>query len=169
MKFLLEKEVTNARLLQVILFFAVVYLTLLWFSNILFFVEKTGFTYDSVVKHYLGSEDEFRNPVSYRGLLESTHFHLFVIAVALLLLNHLAAFVPVSQHLKLSLIVVSFTTGLTNMASGWLVRYAAPEFAYLKVASFVLFQASMGVLLVLSFLALGMYREGNGRENGDKA
>ncbi len=168
MKFLLEKEVTNARLLQVILFFAVLYLTLLWFSNILFFVEKTGFTYDSVVKHYLGSEDEFRTPVSYRGLLESTHFHLFVIAMALLLLNHLAAFVPVSPYLKLSLIVVSFTTGLTNMASGWLVRYVAPEFAYTKIASFLLFQASMGVLLVLSFLALGMYREGNGGKNGNK-
>ncbi len=168
MKFLLEKEVTNARLLQVILFFAVLYLTLLWFSNILFFVEKTGFSYDSVVKHYLGSEDEFRNPVSYRGLLESTHFHLFVIAMALLLLNHLAAFVPVSSRLKLSLIVVSFTSGLANMASGWLVRYGAPEFAYMKIASFVLFQASMGVLLVLSFMALGMYREGNGRKNGAK-
>lgn len=169
MKFLLEKEVTNARLLQVILFFAVLYLALLWFSNILFFLEKIGFTYDSVVKHYLGSEEEFRNPVSYRGLLESTHFHLFVIAMVLLLLNHLAAFVPVSSRLKLSLIVVSFTTGLTNMASGWLVRFAAPEFAYMKIASFVLFQASMAALIILSFLALGMYREGNGRKTGNKA
>lgn len=168
MKFLLEKEVTNVRLLQVILFFVLVYLALLWFSNVLFFLEKTGFTYDSVVKHYLGSEEEFRNPASYRGLLESTHFHLFVIAMALLLLNHLATFVPVPQYLKLSLIVVSFTTGLTNMASGWLVRYVAPEFAYMKIASFVLFQASMGVLLVLSFMALGMYREGSGRKNGAK-
>lgn len=168
MKFLLEKEISNARLLQVILFFVLVYLTLLWFSNILFFLEKPGFTYDSVVKHYLGSDEEFINPASYRGLLESTHFHLFVIAMALLLLNHLAAFVPVSPYLKLSLIVISFTTGLTNMASGWLVRYVAPEFAYMKIGSFLLFQASMGVLLVLSFLALGMYREGNGRKNSNK-
>lgn len=168
MKFLLEKEVTNAKLLQVILVFVLVYLVLLWFSNILFFLEKTGFSYEAVVKHYLGSEEEFRNPVSYRGLLESTHFHLFVIAMALLLLNHLAAFVPVPQYLKLALIIVSFTSGLTNMASGWLVRYAAPQFAYLKIGSFLLFQASMGALLVLSFLALGMYREGNGRKNGAK-
>ena len=157
MKFLVNGDFHNNRLLRIILLFILIYTGFLWFTNILLYVEKIGFTYTSVVDYYLGSDEEFRNPISYRGLLEVTHFHLFAFAIALLLVNHLTVFSGLNQRLKLLLITVSFMSGFLDIASGWLIRFVSPEFAYLKVLGFIVFQMSFAILLISSFFALGIY------------
>jgi len=156
MKFLVNGDFNN-RLLQIILFFVLIYTGFLWFTNILLYVEKIGFTYTSVVDYYLGSDEEFKNPISYRGLLEVTHFHLFAFAIALLLVSHLTVFSGLNQRLKLPLITISFISGFLDIASGWLIRFVSPEFAYLKVLGFIVFQMSFAILLISSFFALGIY------------
>lgn len=158
MKFLVNGDFNNNRLLQIILLFVLTYTGLMWFTNILLYGEKIGFTYTSVVDFYLGSDEEFRNPISYRGLLEGTHFHLFDFAIALLLVNHLTVFSGLNQRLKLLLITISFTSGLLDIASGWLIRFVSPEFAYLKVLGFIIFQMSFAILLISSFFSLRIYR-----------
>lgn len=163
MKFLKDGDLSSSRLLQIILAFTLMYMAVLWFTNILLYVEKIGFTYASVVDYYLGSEDEFKNPVSYRGLLEATHFHLFVFAMALLLVNHLTAFTNVPQTLKLTLILLSFISGLADIGGGWLIRFVSPGFAYLKIGSFILFQTSFLFLLAFSFFALKFYQKDQGK------
>src|SRR3990167_6325087 len=100
MKFLVNGDFNN-KLLRIILGFALMYILVLWVTNILLYIEKIGFTYNSVVGYYLGSEEEFKNPISYRGLLEVTHVHLFVFAFAFLLLNHLTVFLNIPRYLKL--------------------------------------------------------------------
>jgi len=152
MRFLKEGSFNNNGLLQLILFFTLIYLLILWVTNTLLYVEKIGFRYTAVVDYYLGSEGEFKNPVSYMGLLEITHFHLFVSGMALLLLNHLVTFTNLPRSLKLSLIILSFVSGLGDMGAGWLVRFVSPIFAYLKIGSFVVFQISLLFLLASSFL-----------------
>ena len=156
MKFLVNGDFNN-RLLQIILLFVLIYTGFLWFTNILLYVEKIGFTHTSVVDFYLGSDEEFKNPISYRGLLEVTHFHLFVFAIVLLLVSHLTVFSGINQRLKLPLITVSFISGFLDIASGWLIRFVSPEFAYLKVLGFIVFQMSFAILLISSFFALGIY------------
>jgi hypothetical protein len=163
MKFLKDGDLSSSRLLQIILAFTLMYMAVLWFTNILLYVEKIGFTYSSVVDYYLGSEDEFKNPVSYIGLLEATHWHLFVFAMALLLVNHLTAFTNISQTLKLTLILLSFISGLVDMGGGWLIRFVSPGFAYLKIGSFILFQTSFLFLLAFSFSALKVYQKDQGK------
>ena len=159
MKFLVNGDFNNNRLLQIILLFVLIYTGFLWFTNILLYMEKIGFTYTSVVDYYLGSDEEFRNPISYRGLLEVTHFHLFVFAIALLLVSHLTVFSGINQRLKLPLITISFISGFLDIASGWLIRFVSPEFAYLKVLGFIVFQMSFAILLISSFFALGIYNK----------
>ena len=139
MKFLTKGDFNNSRLLQIILVFTLVYVLLLWVTNLLLYSERIGFTYDVIVNYYLGSEEEFKNPVSYIGLLEATHWHLFVFAMALLLVNHLTVFSNLNQFLKLFLIIVSFLSGLGDMSAGWLIRFMSPSFAYLKLWSFIAF------------------------------
>lgn len=158
MKFLVDGEFNNNRLLQIILIFTLIYTIILWFTDILLYVEKIGFTYRSVVDYYIGSEDEFKNPVSYRGLLEVTHFHLFIFAMALLLVNHMTVFSNLPQLLKLTLILLSFVSGLLNMGAGWLIRFVSPSFAYLKIWGFIVFQISFLFLLVFSFSSLKIYK-----------
>src|SRR4030065_255322 len=82
MKFLVNGEFNNNRLLRVILIFTLFYVLLLWVTNILMYTQKIGVDYTSVVQYYLGSEEDFRNPVSYLGLLETTHIHLFLFIMA---------------------------------------------------------------------------------------
>ena len=133
-------------------------------TGILLYAESIGFSYASVVDYYRGSEETFKNPVSYRGLLEGSHFHLFAMAIGLLLVNHLAAFTKLPQGLKLFLVLVSFLSGLLDMASGWLTGFVSPNFAYLKIASFVAFQASFLVLIAVSFFSLSIYAK-RGKEH----
>jgi len=159
MKFLVNGELNNNRLLQVILIFTLFYVLLLWVTNILIYAQKIGMDYTSVVQYYLGSEEDFRNPVSYLGLLEITHIHLFLFAMALLLVNHLTAFLPLPQVAKLSMILISFTSGLLDIGSGWLIRFVSPAFAYLKIASFIIFQISLLLLIMASFFALSIYNK----------
>lgn len=159
MKFLKDGSFNNNGLLRLILCFALIYILILWVTNILIYVEKIGFRYTTVVDYYLGSEVEFKNPVSYRGLLEITHFHLFVFGMALLILNHLVTFTKLPRSLKLSLITLSFLSGLVDIGAGWLVRFVSPQFAYLKIGGFIVFQLSLLSLLVCSFFALRLYRQ----------
>ena len=165
MKFLVNGDLGNNKLLQIILFFVLSYMAVFWATNTLLYIEKIGFTRSSVVDYYLGSEEEFKNPVSYLGLLESTHFHLFVFAMALLLINHLTVFFNIPQSLKLSLIILSFLSGLGNMAAGWLIRFISPSFAYFKIGSFIVLQICFLLLLIFSFFAIKTYEQrpkGNG-------
>jgi len=157
MKFLASADIPNSRLLMTILFLTLVYFVLFSLTGILLYIENIGFTYSSVVEFYLGSEENFRNPASYRGLLEASHFHLFAIAIGLLLVNHLAAFTGMNQGLKFLLILVSFSSALLDIISGWLIRFSSPHFAYLKIASFSVFQISFLFLLAVSFFSLKIY------------
>lgn len=159
MKFLVDGEFNNNRLLRVILIFTLFYVLLLWVTNILIYTQKIGMDYTSVVQYYLGSEEDFRNPVSYSGLLEMTHIHLFLFAMALLLVNHLTAFLRLPQLAKLLMILISFTSGLLDIGSGWLIRFVSPAFAWLKIASFITFQISLLLLIIASFFALSIYKK----------
>jgi len=48
--------------------------------------------YASASAYYFGSEENFRNPFTFTGLLEMTRIHLFLFAMVLLLVNHLTYF-----------------------------------------------------------------------------
>jgi hypothetical protein len=58
--------------------------------------------------------------------------------------------VPLRSSWKVGLIVVPFVSALLDEGAGWLVRFAHPAFAYLKVAGFLLLQGSLAVLVGVS-------------------
>ena len=136
------------------LFRSALYVAGLWLTNALLYFQKMGLSPASVVEYYLGNEERFLSPRSYQGLLEVSHFHLFAMGMLLLVLTHLMLFVPVSSRAKALLIVVPFLAAAADEASGWLVRFVHPGFASAKVASFLLLQGSLGVLIVVSLWAV---------------
>ena len=95
MRFVVTGEWSRNRLLQAIVVLYSVYVAALWTTNALLYFAKMGLTTASVVEYYLGSEERFLSPRSYQGLLEVSHFHLFAMGMLLLVLTHLALFVPV--------------------------------------------------------------------------
>jgi len=154
MRFVITGEWAKNRLLQLIIVLFVVYVAALWLTNALLYFHKMGLTYTAVTEYYLGSEEKFLQPRSYQGMLEISHFHLFAMGILLLTLTHLMLFVPLRGELKAWFIVVPFTAALLDEGGGWLVRFVHPLFAYVKIAGFVILEASLAVLICVSLWAV---------------
>jgi hypothetical protein len=165
-RFVVTGEWTRNRLLQTIVVLYAFYVAALWVTNALLYFSKMGLTAASVVEYYLGSEERFLSPRSYQGLLEVSHFHLFAMGMLLLVLTHLALFVPVSPRAKAALVVVPFVAAGLDEGAGWLVRFVAPGFAYLKIAGFLLLQASLAALVGVSLYAVFAGGQGENYANG---
>jgi hypothetical protein len=153
-RFVVTGEWTRNRLLQTIVALYAVYVAGLWLSNALLYFEKMSLAPSSVVEYYLGSEERFLSPRSYQGLLEVSHFHLFAMGMLLLVLTHLMLFVPISNRWKVWLIALPFASAVLDEGAGWLVRFAHPGFAWLKVAGFLLLQGSLAALILVALWAV---------------
>jgi hypothetical protein len=119
----------------------------LWISNLFLYFSRMTLHPASVARYYRGSEAEYLEPRSYASMLEVTHTHLAMMALVLLLLTHLAIFIPWSFRARVLLIVLAFASALGGEATSWLVRFHSEAWAPLKVACFVGLQASLAILL----------------------
>jgi hypothetical protein len=149
MRFVVTGEWRQNRLLRLILAAFLVYVALFWLTNALLFFTHMGFSYDAVVAHYLGSEEAFAQPRSFKVLLEVSHAHLFSMGILLLTMTHLVLFVPLGGSTKAVLVAASFAAALADEAAGWLVRYVHPGFAYLKLAGFAGLQLALAAMTVV--------------------
>ena len=160
MRFFISPDIKKNTLLKLIVAYTVLFFFFLWITNLLLYLQ-VGFSYDSVVQYYLGSEEDFRPARSYLGMLEEAHFHFFAMAIILVTLNHLILFTKISNFWKLILIFSSFTSALGDIAGGWLIRYVSPEFAYLKIASLIVLQVSLAALMIIVIWFLYGYSDKN--------
>jgi len=148
LRFFISPDIKKNTLLKLIVAFTVFFFLFLWITNLLLYLQ-IGFSYDSVVEYYLGSEQDFRPPRSYLGMLEEAHFHFFAMAIILVTLIHLILFTKISNFWKLLLILSSFLSALGDIAGGWLIRYVSSDFAYLKIASLIVLQVSLAALMII--------------------
>lgn len=82
-------------------------------------------------------------------LLDASHPHLFNEAFLFFVLGHLVALCAVSDRLKIGLYLAGFAGVLVDVAAPWLIRYVAPEFAYLQLLGHVLVAgAFLGMVVV---------------------
>lgn len=148
MRFFISQDIRKNTLLRLIIVFTVLFFVLLWVTNLLLYLQ-VGFSYESVVEYYRGSEESFRQPKSYLGMLEEAHFHFFSMAIILVTLNHLILFSGIGSIWKLVLILSSFLSAFGDIAGGWLIRYVSPEFAYFKIISVLVLQVSLAALMII--------------------
>jgi hypothetical protein len=149
-RFVITGEWSRNRLLQTIVSLYSLYVSGLWLTNALLYFEKMSLTPESVVNYYRGNEELYLSPRSYQGMLEVAHFHLFAMGLLLLVLTHLMLFVPLKNHWKAWLIALPFLSAALDEGAGWLVRFGHPGFAWVKIAGFLLLQASLALLVGLS-------------------
>ncbi len=150
MRFVVTGEWTRNRLLQIIVTLYAFYVIGLWITNALLYFSKMNLTAASVIGYYLGSEERFLSPRSYQGMLEVAHFHLFAMGMLLLVLTHLMLFVPLRNSTKAWLIILPFLSAILDEGSGWLVRFVSPNFAYAKIAGFLMLETSLAVLVAIA-------------------
>lgn len=156
MRFVVTGEWKKNDLLRLVIFMFLVFVLLFWVTNALLFFQSMSLDPQRVIEHYLGKKSEWADPVprSYKVLLEITHAHMFAMAILIMTMTHLVLFVPAPGWIKAALTVVTFGSALLNEASGWLIRYWHPGFAWLKISMFLLFQLSLLGIIVVLFLAL---------------
>lgn len=164
MKYLQNGGYQNNPYMRMTISFALIFLVGFVVTNFMLYFSRMGFTTESVVSYYAGSEAEYRPARSYQSMLEVTHGHLPMMALVLLLLTHLVILAPLSGKLKAAFVIVPFLAGLLSEAAGWLVRFVSPEFAILKIASFLVLQVSL--ILLLAVLGTGMLWSGGAMAAG---
>ncbi len=153
MRFFISSELKKNDFLKIIIFFTILFFFFLWITNVLLYMQ-IGFNYSSIVEFYLGNEETFRPPKSYIGLLEEAHFHFFSMAILLVTLTHLILFTSISSQIKITLILLSFTSTFMEIISSWLIRYVSPHFAYLKLGSFYVMQLTLLVMMAIIIVYL---------------
>lgn len=162
MKYLQNGSFQSNQFMRLTLGLTLLFLIGFVITNFALFFSKMDLTPSSIISYYNGSEEEFRPARSFQSMLEITHGHLPMMALVLLLLTHLVIFAPFSKAGKITFILVAFLSGLFNEASSWLVRFVHPDFALLKVLSFLTLQASLLFLLT----AVGIFLV-KARSNGN--
>ncbi len=74
--------------------------------------------------------------------------------ILVLTMTHLVLFVPLSNRLKAWVVSLSFASALADESAGWLVRFVAPGFAYLKIGAFLTLQATLAFMVAAVIWAL---------------
>lgn len=154
----------NHPLMRMTLAWTLLFAAGLWFTNGAMFLKRMDLTPASVQAYYLGSAEEYSEPRSAASMLEVSHAHLATMGIMILLLTHLAIFAPWEERTKKWIIGLGFGSALLGEASGWLVRFASPSFAFLKIACFLTLQAVLAVLIAV--LATFLYKAGRAHRRG---
>jgi len=94
--------------------------------------------------------------VTYRKLLEVTHFHLFTMPVVFLIVGHLFLATALADRTKFSWMVAGGASVTLHLAAPWLVHYVSSRLAWLYALSGLALFVTMAVLTV--YPALVMWR-----------
>lgn len=154
MRFVVTGEWSRNHLLHAIVVCFLIFTTLFWLSNFFMFLSRMPLSPAGVAEYYLGNEELFQQPRTFRGMIEIAHYHLFAMGILLMTLTHLMLFVPLPGAFKFWMVILPFGGALADEAGGWLTRFVDPAFAWLKVGGFVLLQATLFILIVTCFWAI---------------
>jgi hypothetical protein len=149
MKYMQEGGFQKNPLMRLTLGFSLGLLLVFWMTGWAMYFQRMNLRPSSVVDYYNGNEAEFRNPQSPSSMTETLHIHMAMMSVVLLLLTHLAIFVPMPQRTKIWLITATFVSALAEEGGGWLVRFVSPSFAPVKILGLLGLQGTTAILMGL--------------------
>ena len=166
MKYMQQGGFQSNPLMRLTLGLTLVLLAGFWATNFAMYFSRMSLDPASVATYYNGSEEDFRPPRSTGSMIETAHMHLPMMAVVLLLLTHLLVFLPLSRATKVGIILAVFGSAVLDEGGGWLVRFASPTFAPLKVIGFLGLQSAVAFLI--SALGIFLWRASR-RGHADRA
>ena len=113
--------------------------------------QTTGLSYSGIAQHYLGSDQTFGEPKSFRELAETTHFHFFTMPVVFLILCHVFYLTMASPIWKIVMTWLAFLGVALDLGSPWLILYISPVFAAAMLLGDVLM---VGTFLIMAGVPL---------------
>lgn len=96
-----------------------------------------GWSWGAIQSHYLGSQTELSFPRSFLQLLETTHFHAFMMGIIYLTLAHILIATHAKQRLKYFLLIGGFVSTILGLLAPWGIRYISPLMIPLLILGWV--------------------------------
>src|SRR5262252_11169938 len=93
-------------------------------------------------------------PMTYRKLLEVTHFHLFTMPVVLLIIGHLFLATGMGDRAKLGWLIAAAASVAAHIATPWIVRYGGGGLAFLHAITGIGLTLTMSVLTIYPVVAM---------------
>lgn len=109
------------------------------------------------------SSERITVAVTYRKLLEVTHFHLFTVPVFLLIIAHLFMLTGLSSTAKMAWIATAWVTALVHLAAPWIIRYGGAGWTWLYPSSGALMGLAMTVMTVYPIVVMWLPRPDKAR------
>jgi hypothetical protein len=110
--------------------------------------QRTGLSPAGAADYYRGDEERMLFPKEPAELLETTHFHLFIMPLVFLTTGHLFLMSAWSPRWKTFVISSCFAYILLDVAKPWLVRYLSASWGILAPVN----AALLGLTLLLCIL-----------------
>jgi hypothetical protein len=96
--------------------------------------------------------------VTYRKLLEVTHFHLFTLPVFLLIIAHLFMLTGLSSTAKTVWIAAAWLSAAVHLLAPWLIRYGGAAWSFTYPTSGALMGLALSVMTAYPIIAMWLPR-----------
>ena len=107
--------------------------------------KQIGFQKAAVHQHYRGSDETVAGMESslalakpFSAMLETTHFHAFIMGIIYLTLAHLFIATDTSRRFRMTVVVSGFVATLMDLLVPWAVRYWSGHFSALLLGAWIL-------------------------------
>lgn len=97
---------------------------------------RIGFDATSISTHYLGNGD-MAFPKVPAEILETAHFHSFIMALIFITMAHLFLATTPSRGFRLGIIILTFAATVADLAAPALIRFCSPGFIYLLIPAWI--------------------------------
>jgi hypothetical protein len=104
--------------------------------------------------------------VTYRKLLEVTHFHLFTVPVFLLIIAHLFMLTGLSSAAKTAWIATGWLSAFVHLLAPWLIRYGGSAWSFTYPTSGALMGLALTVMTVYPIVVMWLPRGERKAANG---
>tara|TARA_A100001037_G_C14837127_1_gene494804 strand:+ start:196 stop:711 length:516 start_codon:yes stop_codon:yes gene_type:complete len=127
-------------------------------------VQKTGLSTEGAAEYYRGSEEGMHFPKEEAELIETAHFHLFIMPVVFLTTGHLFLLSAWSRRWKTFVISSCFVYIALDVAKPWLVRYVGAGWGVLAPVNSALLGVTMLLCILVPIFEMWFLREERRKE-----
>lgn len=120
------------------------------FTGIYLYTEKYGFNYLSVTEYILGNKEKFIQSKTLYGLLKLNFPHFFAMFLGIFITAHFLYFFKVKTT-YFFIAGLSFLFAFLDILAPFLILKVSPLFAYLKIVSFLGFEISLFLIILILF------------------
>jgi hypothetical protein len=96
--------------------------------------------------------------VTYRKLLEVTHFHLFTVPVFLLIIAHLFMLTGLSSTAKTAWIAAGWLSAFVHLLAPWLIRYGGGAWSFTYPTSGAIMGLALSVMTIYPIIVMWLPR-----------